>query len=209
MELFIFLIFFIFSFAMLSLIAYYVNLFTNSDRDSFEKSELIDFARIIPREVVGVVEANGSLQNGLIGFFSAAIFAFLWNLLGSLFASTRYSHEFSIYLFLSILLPLGIFFGLPFLVGFLRDSLGNSNIVTKIFSQEVSILGGVSVSLIAQNLTIYGVYHEVSFFLILINILTIGGLFIYKLNKTLNSKIHDQEFEEESYDYTMDMEENS
>lgn len=197
MEFLLFLLFYILTHSFLALSSYYYKLFSNSDRDSFERAEILDLPRIIPRQIVSVFEANGNLQYGILVFFGMSFFSFLWILLGGLFGTAHYMDEFPAYLFHSFLLPAIILFGMPFAKDTVIGAFGKIHPLGKVFEQELPALGGVSVTLVASSLASYGFYHEMLFIVIFINALIISGLFIYK-SKQIQSELQ-HNYEEDDY----------
>ncbi len=208
MEFLLFVLFYILTYCFLSLGSYYYKLFSNSDRDSFERAEILDLARIIPKQIVSVFEANGNLQYGIIVFFGISLVSFLWILLGGLFGTAHYMDEFPAYFFHSFVLPLIIAFGMPFLKNTLSEAFGKTHIVSKIFSQELPALAGSSVTLIASSLASYGTYHEMFFIIIFINILIISTLFVFKSKQIQTNYQYNYE-EEDLYSSNIDFDEES
>jgi len=204
MEFLLFLVFYVLTYSFLCLASYYYKLFSSPDRESFERAEILDLARIIPKQIVSVFEANGNLQYGIIVFFGMSLFSFLWVLLGGLFGTAHHMDEFPAYFFHSFVLPLIIAFGMPFLKNTLSEAFGKTHIVSKIFSQELPALAGASVTLVASSLASYGTYHEMLFIIIFINILIISGLFIFK-NKQIQSSYQYNYEEEDLYSSDTDL----
>lgn len=69
MEFLLYLIFFGIVSGALVLANYYFKLLFLSGRESFERLELVDWIRIVPDELIKLLESNGSLQYGAIAFF--------------------------------------------------------------------------------------------------------------------------------------------
>ncbi|HMV78098.1 MAG TPA: hypothetical protein PL048_15940 [Leptospiraceae bacterium] len=208
MEFLLFLFFYLLSLAVLPLCAYYYLLFSDSERESFSRSELIDMKKIIPRELIGVIESNGSLQMGLISFFSVSAVSYLWSIIGGIFSESHYSHEAANYIFHSFLLPGVLFFSMKPLANLLKSGFGREHFLTRFAKQEIPILAGVSITLIAACLSVYGAYHEMKFPLLFLNILIIAGLFAYKLHLHQIAGLHNSEEDfEEDLHYSLDEEE--
>jgi hypothetical protein len=191
----LFLFFFIFSFSMVAIINYYFKLFSLEDRESFDRQELIDFTKIIPREIASLFEYDGSLQYGIIAFGVSGLFSFLWVLFGGLFGESFYSHDFSTYLFGSALLPIIFHFSHPYLMDALGDQDPDSPLM-RILSQGTSIVGGSTITLVSTNLSFYGLFHETYFIFNLINIVSCIGIFLYRI-KVIHENIRSNESEEE------------
>ncbi len=200
MELLLFIFFFILTHNLLAIVSYYVLLFLGSDRDSFDRSELVDFKRIIPKQILSLFEGNGDLTFGIIAFFSTALISYLWMLLGGLFGTTHSSDEVAPYFFHSFLWPVAIFFGFPALKKFIASGYGDHHPISKFLSQELAALAGASITLIASSFACYGAYHEMSFFLLFLNSILISGLLIYKCKIVQNAGLHN--FEEDAYSYS-------
>ena len=172
---------------MVSLLNYYFKLFSDRDRDSFERNELIDFQRIIPKEVVGIFEHDGNFQDAMIAFSVSALFTYFWTLMGFLIGESHYSNEFSSYFFHFPIFPILFLFGLPYLQNFLYD-LGEDNILYKLSLQNTGFVIGSSISVIAANLASYGAYHEMLFVLIFLNTILSTAISLYKLKERHESE---------------------
>lgn len=109
MEFLLYLIFFGIVSVVLALANYYFKLLFLSGRESFERLELVDWIRIVPDELIKLLEFNGSLQYGAIAFFVSAFVSYLWTLLGGIIGAPHYSDAFGNYFFLSFLLPITFF----------------------------------------------------------------------------------------------------
>jgi hypothetical protein len=200
MELLLFIFFFILTHNLLAIVSYYVLLFLGSDRDSFDRSELVDFKRIIPKQILSLFEGNGDLTFGIIAFFSAALISYLWMLLGGLLGTTHYSDEVAPYFFHSVLWPIAIYFGFPALKKFISSGYGDHHPISKFFSQDLAALAGSSITLIASSFAAYGAYHEMSFFILFLNSLLISGLLIYKCKTVQSARLHN--LEDDAYSYS-------
>lgn len=165
---------------MLGLISHYFILFSNPDRTTFERNELLDFAHILPKQAIAIFEAHGNLQYGIATFFGMAFVSFLWMLLGGLFGTSHYADEPTPYFFHSFLLPALVAFGLPALKSYVGSGFSKSQPIYKILSQEIPALAGSSVTLLASSFACYGAYHEMMFFVLFLNALVIVAIYLFK-----------------------------
>jgi uncharacterized membrane protein len=197
MEFLLFLFFYILTHGTLALVSYYYKLFSNLDRDNYERSEIVDLGRIIPKQVLTVFESHSNLQYGIIVFFGTSVFAFLWTLLGDLLGTARYADEFPAYFFHSFFLPAVFFFLQPIAKSSIVGAFSKTHPLRRVFEQELPALGGVSVTLIASSFSSYGMYHEMMFIIIFINFIIICGLFLYKTKQLHDEQMHS--YEEDDY----------
>ncbi|TGK38649.1 hypothetical protein EHQ12_04570 [Leptospira gomenensis] len=185
MEFLLYLIFFGFVSGVLVLVNYYFKLLFLSQRDSFERSELVDWIRILPEELLKLLESNGSLQYGGIAFFISAFVSYLWTLLGGMIGAPHYADAFGNYFFLSFLLPITLLTTYGVLVDTILKDLPTTSpdhFLVRFFEQEIPVLSGCSVSVIASNLAVYGLFHEIPFLFVLPNVTIIGILLILRWN---------------------------
>ena len=127
MEFILYLIFFVICFILLALLRYYIQLFSDLERDQFDRSELIDFQKLIPKEMLNILEANGNMQEGLIAFLAFSLIAYGWSLLGGLIGSPHFTNEIGNYFFQSCLLFIAAYFGVaPFSVSELGNACARS-----------------------------------------------------------------------------------
>jgi hypothetical protein len=203
MEFILYLLFFTLGFIVLALIRYYVQLFSDVEREQFDRSELIDFQKLIPKEILNILEANGNMQDGLIAFTSFSLLAYFWTLLGGIIGTPHYTNEIGNYFFQSCFLFIGFFFGYSPLVevilGSKKYSEPNSFIV-QFLSQETCILIGVGLACISANLSVYGLHHQIPFPFTIFNILVISGMLIYRLKLTPNRR-KEEKYGEEDFNY--------
>lgn len=184
-EYLLYLFFFILLLIVTAIVSYYFRIFRDMNKESYERNELIDFKSIFVRELIYLFEANGNMQYGIPAFLLSAVLTHVWTLLGAVVGSPHYTNEFGNYFFLSFVIYLAIIIGYPFLFdAFLgeKQEMEPYNPLVQFFSQEVPMLMGCGISLIAANLTVYGLYHEIYFLFVLVNIVVIMGLFLYRLN---------------------------
>lgn len=190
MEFVLYLFFFAFALVSLSLADYYFGLLHLSGKETFEKQELTDWLRIIPSKILSVLESGGSLQFGLIAFLIATFFAYLWTLLGGLIGSPHYTDSFGNYFFLSLILPVLLLFFYSYLSSELlhaaRISPDGDSFLARLLDQEIPFLSGWFLSVIASNLAVYGLYHEIAFLFVLPNIAILGVLLVLKWNGRLS-----------------------
>lgn len=210
MEFLLFIIFFLFFYLLLGLLSHYYILFSNPDRTSFERNELLDLAHILPKQAISVFEAHGNLQYGILVFFGMSFFSYLWVLLGGLFGSFHYADEPAPYFFHSVVLPAIVAFGLPALKNYVGSGFSKSHPVYKILSQEIPALAGSSVTLLASAFASYGAYHEMMFFIIFINAVFIIALYLFKEKQVRERhQYNEEEYSEvsdENEDYNFDEE---
>ncbi|MCG6193550.1 hypothetical protein LFX25_09885 [Leptospira sp. FAT2] len=185
MEFLLYLIFFGILSVVLVLVSYYFKLLFLSGRESFERLELIDWIRIVPDELIKLLESNGSIQYGAIAFSVSAFVSYLWTLLGGIIGAPHYADAFGNYFFLSFLLPVTLLTTYGVLVELvLKDlpSTSPNHFLVRFFEQEVTILSGSSISVIASNLAVYGLFHEIPFLFVLPNISIIAVLLVLRWN---------------------------
>ncbi|RHX79974.1 hypothetical protein [Leptospira yasudae] len=185
MEFLLYLIFFGIISVVLVLASYYFKLLFLSGRESFERLELIDWIRIVPDELIKLLESNGSIQYGAIAFSVSAFVSYLWTLLGGIIGAPHYADAFGNYFFLSFLLPVTLLTTYGVLVELvLKDlpSTSPNHFLVRFFEQEVTILSGSSISVIASNLAVYGLFHEIPFLFVLPNISIISVLLVLRWN---------------------------
>lgn len=180
MEFLLFLLFFVIFYFLLGLLSHYYILFSNPDRTTFERNEILDLAHILPKQAIATVDAHGNLQYGIATFLGMAFLSFLWILLGGLFGSSHYADEPAPYFFHSFVLPAIVAFGFPFLKNYIASAYPKSHPVSKIISQEIPALAGTCVTLLASSFAGYGTYHEMMFFVLFINSLLIIAIYLFK-----------------------------
>jgi len=180
MEFILFLLFFAIGLLLLSLFGYYYILLFHSNRDTFERDELVDFQRILPPQVLSNFETEGDLQSGLIAFGISVFVSFLWSLLSTVFGLSTYSNEFTTYFFNSCFIPLVFFYGAPLLQDYLSGNIGSSHIATKLSAQTTALVAGSTSFLFASNITLYGFYHEALFFFVFINVISLFAVYLYR-----------------------------
>lgn len=203
MEFILYLLFYSLSFIVLAIIRYYFLLFSDSARDQFDRSELIDFAKLIPKEILTILESNGSLQVGIIAFSVFSLIAYGWSLLGGLIGTPHYTNEIGNYFFQSCLLFIAVFFGYAPVVDIILGSKKYSepdSFLVKFLSQENCIIIGVGLACIAANLSVYGMHHQIIFPFTLLNITIISGMLLYKLKNEPDIR-KDELYGEEDYSY--------
>lgn len=186
MEFFLYLIYLVITLVVLSLGDYYFRLIYLSGKDTFEKQELTDWARIIPSKIVSVFESAGSLQYGLLAFGLSAFFAYVWTLTGGLIGSPHYTDSFGNYFFLSFIMPVLVLAFYSFISSEIlraaRISRNSGSFPARLLNQEIPLLSGIFISVIASNLAVYGFYHEISFLFVLPNVLILMVLLILRWN---------------------------
>lgn len=209
MEFLLFITFFLFFYLVLGLISYYYILFSNPDRTTFERNEILDLTRIIPKQAIAIFDAHGNLQYGIAVFFGVSFFSALWVLLGGIFGSEHYADEPAPYFFHSFILPAIVAFGMPALKNYVGSKFATSHPVYKIFSQEIPALAGSSVTLLASSFASYGAYHEMMFLIILVNSVIIIAIYLFKQKQVRKRDQFDEEYSEvsdENEDYNFDEE---
>ena len=185
MEFLLFFVFLFFTFSVVALLSYYIRLFSNEDKDNFTKQELIELQRIIPMEKLQLFESEGSIQFGLAAFFVSIALTYLWTLSGGLIGPPHYTNDFGNYFFLSFILFLALTLSYPYLYDAFLNRIAitdSRSIIVQFFKQENNIIMGCGITLIAANLTIYGMYHEIYFISVISNIAIIGIVLLYKLS---------------------------
>ncbi|EKO52690.1 MULTISPECIES: hypothetical protein [Leptospira] len=185
MEFLLYLIFFGIVSVLLVLASYYFKLLFLSGRESFERLELVDWIRIVPDELIKLLESSGSLQYAAIAFFVSAFISYLWTLLGGMIGAPHYADSFGNYFFLSFLLPVTLLTTYGILVELVLKDLPSTNpnhFLVRFLEQEVAILSGCSISVIASNLAVYGLFHEISFLFVFPNISIIAVLLVLRWN---------------------------
>ncbi len=203
MEFILYLLFYTISFIVLALVRYYYLLFSDVARDQFDRSELIDFGKLIPKEILNILEANGNMQEGLIAMSVFSLLAYGWSLLGGLIGTPHYTNEIGNYFFQSCLLFVGVFFGYAPIVDIILGSKKYSepdSFLVKFFSQENCILIGVGLACIGANLSVYGMHHQILFPFTLLNVIIISGMLIYKLKNQPDIRTEER-YGEEDYNY--------
>jgi hypothetical protein len=178
-------------------------LFSDVGRDQFDRSELIDFGKLIPKEILNILESNGSLQDGIISMTVFSLLAYGWSLLGGLVGTPHYTNEIGNYFFQSCLLFVGVFFGYAPIVDIILGSKKYSepdSFLVKFLSQENCILTGVGLACIAANISVYGMHHQIIFPFTLFNILVVSGMLLFKL-KSQTSNRTEELYGEEDYNY--------
>lgn len=180
MELLLFLIFFLLSAVILSLISYYYRLLYFSGKDSFYREEITDILSFLPSEFLFFIESEGDTAMGGMAFGFGIVFSYLWSLLAALFGASTYSNEFTTFFFLSCFIPLVFFYGAPLVEDYFAGNVGSSHPGTKLAGQTTAFVAGSTLTLMGLNLSLYGTYHEMSFFFVLFNFLSIGFVYIYR-----------------------------
>ncbi len=208
MEFILYLLFYTISFIVLALVRYYFLLFSDIGRDQFDRSELIDFGKLIPKEILNILEANGNMQEGLIAMSVFSLLAYGWSLLGGLIGTPHYTNEIGNYFFQSCLLFIGVYFGYAPIVHIILGSKKYSepdSFLVRFLSQENCILIGVGLTCIAANLSVYGMHHQIAFPFTLLNTIVISGMLIYKLKSQPDIRT-EEKYGEEDYNYEEEME---
>ncbi|MCE9500192.1 MAG: hypothetical protein K8R21_06815 [Leptospira sp.] len=185
MEFLVYLVFFFTTLVVITVLNYYIKLFSDYEKESFTRSELIDYLNIVPKEMLGLFESTQDITSAGIGFFLSAFLTYIWSLLGGLVGSPHYTNEFGNYFFQSFLI-LGMLMATYSSIaeGILGDLIHTNpeHFLVKLFNQEFTIVLGCGVSLIAANISVYGMYHQILFVFILPNICIIAGLILYKMS---------------------------
>ena len=203
MEFILYLIFFVICFILLALLRYYIQLFSDLERDQFDRSELIDFQKLIPKEMLNILEANGNMQEGLIAFLAFSLIAYGWSLLGGLIGSPHFTNEIGNYFFQSCLLFIAAYFGYaPLVDAFLgsKKYAEPDSVIVRFFSQETCVLIGIGLACVAANLSVYGMHHQIAFPFTLFNTIVISAMLVYKL-KTQPDIRTEEKYGEEDFNY--------
>jgi len=203
MEFILYLIFFVICFILLALLRYYIQLFSDLERDQFDRSELIDFQKLIPKEMLNILEANGNMQEGLIAFLAFSLIAYGWSLLGGLIGSPHFTNEIGNYFFQSCLLFIAAYFGYaPLVDAFLgsKKYAEPDSFIVRFFSQETCVLIGIGLACVAANLSVYGMHHQIAFPFTMFNTIVISAMLVYKL-KTQPDIRTEEKYGEEDFNY--------
>jgi hypothetical protein len=196
MEFILYLLFLTISIVLFSLIRYYVLLFKEVNREQFDRSELIDFTKLIPKSLLDTFEQNKNLTLALAVYSGITLFTFLYCMLGGLIGSPHYTNEIGNYFFYSPFLTACVAFGYPFLLDALypdKEYYTPNDLLGKILFQENSILLGFGLGTISANLAVYGAYHQLPFPLIFFNSVLTLAILIYKIKPS--DKVEETEYE--------------
>lgn len=207
MEFILFLLFWAFGLILFSLIGYYYVLLFQTGRESFDRDELVDYQRILPSQVLSNFESEGDLQNGILAFAISFVFTYLWSLLAAVFGISTYSHEFTTYFFQSCFIPLVFFYGAPLLQDYLAGNLGSQHIATALSGQTTALVSGSTSCLFAVNITNYGFYHETLFFFVLLNVISLGFLYVYRKREIAIDRRSEETEVEEDFENEEELEE--
>lgn len=179
MDLLVFFILFLFTMALFAGVNYYLTLFSQG-RSEYNREELINIREMIDAQLKQIFSLDDKTFSYLV--FGASIFiGFLFSYLGGL-----YSNHFESYFFHSAILPLLLFFLVPYFRDQLPELEEEGGVMQKVFQNEPVIFLGFSTSTAAQILAAYGLYHGISFLWAFLNYLVILVLMILKVS---NGKI--------------------
>ncbi len=164
-------------------VQYWANLLRNQDR--YSREELVDFAAILPAQLDRLIGRQNRGTN-ILGIVSGAVAAWFLTLFGGLVSpdvtpSPDYAAgQIPNYFFQSILFPAILHLIWPSLREMAHDYGGG--IVSRLVQAEVPFLFGMTLALAAVSLTVWGVYHEMSFFFCIINMVACMAYAGYRLD---------------------------
>lgn len=196
MEYLVYFLIYLLTFPAFVLLIHFARLFRDTSRENFDRSEIVDFQKNITREFIFLIESNKNSEMGLACLFLFSILGYVWTLLGGSIGSPHYTNELGNYFFLSFALPAVLAFGYPYILeGFFYNYIKNKpdSFVSKFLKQQNTILAGVSISMVAANMTVYGYHHRIYFFFVLLNSVSIIGIFLYRYLFQKPSSVFDDE----------------
>ena len=153
-------------------IRYYFQLFSDG-RPQYQRNELLQVHEFIIKEASEVLGSD-ALSGGLgltVGLLLGLAFSYMGGIFGKHYES---------YLFQSALLPLLWYLGFPQLKETFSAEVAQGSFLGKLVDNDVASLFGFSVAIMAQNFSIYFLFHGVSFLWIILNNLAIIGLLMYR-----------------------------
>ncbi|MDH5718154.1 MAG: hypothetical protein OEZ22_11035 [Spirochaetia bacterium] len=180
MGFFIFLVFLCFVIAFVFVLNYYRRLFSDN-RDEYKRKELIDYKDILIKEWNNLVIKDKNTAYIIMGVsvFAALLFSVMGGLYGKYYES---------YIFNSALIPAGLFFVIPFLKDSNVAQSQNSDILNKILDHDLVLFFGFSCATAANLISIYIIYHALSFLWILLNFILIIVLLLFFFYKKETGK---------------------
>lgn len=176
MDLLVFFISFLFLLVITLGLNHYRMIFSQQ-REQYQRNELIDVKMILEEQWSAVFQSGDSSQTYL-NFGISIFIGFLLTFMGGLYNASHQS-----YLFHSALLPAALFFLIPYLKDHVFTENEPASFVMKMLNDETVLLMGFGLATAAQALTVYGLYHAISFLWVFINVIVIIGGILYKLAK--------------------------
>ncbi len=174
MDLLVFLIVFLFFTALTLALNHYRALFSQN-REEYKKTELIDIKTILETQWKAMFQ-KGDATQAYLDFGIAAFAGFLFSFMGGL-----YNLHYESYFFHSAALPAAIFFLIPYLKDHVFVNGDGANaFIQKMLNDEPILVFGFGISTAAQTLSVYGLYHAISFLWVLANCVVILGLVLYR-----------------------------
>ncbi|MCB1175632.1 MAG: hypothetical protein KDK39_18805 [Leptospiraceae bacterium] len=214
-DFFIWLVLFLIIAGIVLVLCYWVHLFTT--RDNYERTELIDFYNIIMGELTRLTGERFQFGSGL-ALLAGAGMAWLLTLFGgwispAVAAVPDYASDLATNYFFQSILFIGVLHLMwPALQDYAWDSPGGGGgIAAQMLSQEVPFMFTLGSGLAAMNLMNWGVYHQMNFLVVLLNVLSCAiyaGYRVFQYNPEANRDYNDWQGGSadsgESYDWQPD-----
>lgn len=182
MQMFVWLVFFLFFCGVLLVVEYWVRLFR--ERDEYRREELIDFPTIIRERMLYIVNGQPA---GYMALGLGALTGWCLTLFGGLVSpgSPRMpdyaTPEVTNYFFQSFLFIGILHVTWPSMVEIAREK--SIELLDQILAAEVPFFLGLCSTLAAMSISIWGVYHEMSFLYCFTNMLVCLAYGGYRLNQ--------------------------
>jgi len=173
MDLLVFFVMYIISIALVLFIDYYKRLFTG-DKEEFKKKEIIEFRHILEIEWKRFF-AEDTRPMSYYTFALASLVGFLVTYMGGL-----YNAHYESYFFHSAVIPLVMFYILPNMKDSLVDDDQAVLFWQKLLQNDSLLFAGLSYSIAAQTLSVYGLYHAISFLWVFANVAIIFALILIR-----------------------------
>ena len=173
MNLILYIIFLGCSVGLVLAVNYYRKLFA-VPKDKFKKEEIIDFKAILTQEFKSLLGKD--VPSSYTSLALGATVAFVVSHMGGLYGAYYES-----YFFNSLLVPAIAFLAIPYLRDNFYNKIEKLSFLKNIFFYDIPFLFGVAVTIMAQMVVVYGLYHALSFLWVLVNYISIGAMIIYRI----------------------------
>ena len=154
-------------------INYYRKLFA-IPKDEFGRDEIVDFKAILKQEFTNMLGKDTT--SSYVSLVSGTILAFVASHMGGLYGAYYES-----YFFNSLTVPGIVFLALPYIRDNFYGEIEKLPFLKNIFLYDIPFLFSISVTIMAQIVVAYGLYHALNFLWVLVNYISIGIMFIYRI----------------------------
>lgn len=194
MEFFLFLLFLAFFCLVTAVITYYVKILFFSAKTNYRREELTDIRGDVFRICLDVLESGGNLVYGVASFLTAALFVWLWSLLGTVLGDKGpgpMEHIFHMPIFF-----LAVFFSFPFLKEAYREE--------RYLALAKPVLSGLALGNLSAGAVHYGLDRDLFFLFYLLLFFLQTPVLVFLWNR---EPIFGVSFEESPTAYSYESEE--